>query len=103
MLGLRHGGDDHANYKPNYLSIMNYLYAYTGDNSDDTMVPLLPSDRTKSPLFDKVIFCNAREDGDLSGSTKIIGLKAYGIQSDYLRSSEETETKADIIWQLISG
>ena len=29
-LGLRHGGDDHANYKPNYLSIMNYLYQLSG-------------------------------------------------------------------------
>jgi hypothetical protein len=26
-LGLHHGGDDETNYKPNYLSIMNYLYA----------------------------------------------------------------------------
>ncbi|MGB8648086.1 MAG: hypothetical protein WCF84_22815 [Anaerolineae bacterium] len=25
-LGLRHGGNDHQNYKPNYLSVMNYLY-----------------------------------------------------------------------------
>jgi uncharacterized repeat protein (TIGR01451 family) len=25
-LGLGHGGGDHINYKPNYLSVMNYLY-----------------------------------------------------------------------------
>lgn len=25
-LGLRHGGVDHTNYKPNYISVMNYLY-----------------------------------------------------------------------------
>lgn len=29
-LGLRHGGSDHANYKPNYLSIMNYFYQVIG-------------------------------------------------------------------------
>jgi len=29
-LGLRHGGNDHINYKPNYLSIMNYFYQVTG-------------------------------------------------------------------------
>ncbi len=28
--GLRHGGSDHTIYKPNYLSIMNYLYSHTG-------------------------------------------------------------------------
>jgi hypothetical protein len=25
-LGLRHGGDENKNYKPNYVSIMNYMY-----------------------------------------------------------------------------
>lgn len=29
-LGLRHGGNDHVNYKPNYLSIMNYYYQTWG-------------------------------------------------------------------------
>jgi len=27
-LGLKHGGQDDINYKPNYLSIMNYLYEF---------------------------------------------------------------------------
>jgi hypothetical protein len=29
-LGLRHGGDDNVNYKPNYLSIMTYAFQSTG-------------------------------------------------------------------------
>lgn len=29
-LGLRHGGDDNTNDKPNYLSVMNYLYQLNG-------------------------------------------------------------------------
>ncbi|RYZ43032.1 MAG: hypothetical protein EOO71_05495 [Myxococcaceae bacterium] len=29
-IGLRHGGNDDANYKPNYLSIMNYEYQFYG-------------------------------------------------------------------------
>jgi hypothetical protein len=29
-LGLRHGGDIDENYKPNYISIMNYLYTFPG-------------------------------------------------------------------------
>jgi TolB protein len=29
-LGLKHGGDDHGNYKPSYLSIMNYAFQMTG-------------------------------------------------------------------------
>lgn len=29
-LGLKHGGNDHENYKPNYLSVMNYSYQTNG-------------------------------------------------------------------------
>ncbi|MEV7808051.1 hypothetical protein AB0O28_34400 [Microbispora sp. NPDC088329] len=29
-LGLAHGGHDHVNYKPNYLSVMNYAYSSIG-------------------------------------------------------------------------
>ena len=29
-LGLRHGGDEHTNNKPNYYSVMNYFYQMTG-------------------------------------------------------------------------
>ncbi|MCF2530991.1 hypothetical protein [Yinghuangia soli] len=29
-LGLHHGGGDHANFKPNYLSVMNYRYQAAG-------------------------------------------------------------------------
>lgn len=29
-LDQTHGGADHANYKPNYLSVMNYLYQFPG-------------------------------------------------------------------------
>ena len=30
ILGLRHGGDEDQNYKPNYYSIMNYMYQLSG-------------------------------------------------------------------------
>jgi hypothetical protein len=29
-LGLRHGGTDNVNYKPNYLSVMNYAFQFDG-------------------------------------------------------------------------
>lgn len=29
-LGLRHGGNNHVNYKPNYLSVMNYAFQTRG-------------------------------------------------------------------------
>ena len=33
-LGLRHGGDENLNYKPNYWSVMNYLYQLPGLDPD---------------------------------------------------------------------
>jgi hypothetical protein len=33
-LGLRHGGNEDANYKPNYFSVMNYLYQLNGLSSN---------------------------------------------------------------------
>ena len=79
-----------------------YLYAWTGSNSDDTMAILYPSQTTDTPLFNKVIFCNAREDDSLSGSLQNIEIKAFAIQTDYLKSSEETESKAENVWQYLS-
>jgi hypothetical protein len=32
-LGLRHGGNENLNYKPNYFSVMNYLYQLNGLSS----------------------------------------------------------------------
>ena len=79
-----------------------YLYAWTGGNSDDTMAILYPSQTTDTPLFNKVIFCNAREDDSLSGSLQNIEIKAFAIQTDYLKSSKETESKAEDVWQYLS-
>ena len=78
-----------------------YLYAYTGDNQGNTMAVLNPGERTATPLFNKVLFCNAREDDTLPGSRQTIGIEALGIQTEHLRSSGQTETEAEIIWQYL--
>jgi hypothetical protein len=33
-LGLRHGGNENLNYKPNYNSVMNYRYQFPGADSN---------------------------------------------------------------------
>jgi hypothetical protein len=43
-LGLRHGGGDDVNYKPNYLSIMNYRFQY------DNLLPGRPLDYSREVL-----------------------------------------------------
>jgi len=36
-LGLRHGGNENANYKPNYNSVMNYQYQFYGVDTNCTI------------------------------------------------------------------
>lgn len=38
-LGLRHGGFENRNYKPNYNSVMNYGYAFCGADGDSDSIP----------------------------------------------------------------
>lgn len=61
LLGLRHGGRDHVRYKPNYLSVMNYMYQFPG------RVPSRPLDysRYALPSLDESALVDA--DGVLAG------------------------------------
>ncbi|MCH5197742.1 MAG: leucine-rich repeat protein [Oscillospiraceae bacterium] len=70
-LGLKHGGNDHIRYKPNYLSIMNYLYqtsGFVGTNSIDYSNYKLP-DLNENNL-------NERNGIDPNGLTSGTGLGA---------------------------
>ncbi|MBR0484013.1 MAG: hypothetical protein IJJ69_04435 [Oscillospiraceae bacterium] len=80
-----------------------YLYAWTGNPnaSNSQMAVLHPGETTTTPLFNQVIFCNAREDDSLAGSIQHIEIEVFGIQSEYLKSSDETETQAEKIWQYL--
>jgi hypothetical protein len=40
LLGLRHGGFENTNYKPNYKSLMNYTWQWPGDNRNAAEVPM---------------------------------------------------------------
>lgn len=57
-LGLLHGGDDNANAKPNYLSIMNYLYQLNGlpdignNEGDRYFSDYRPAGGCEGPLVD---------------------------------------------------
>lgn len=83
---------------------LTYLYAWTNqaDSGVNTMAPLLPGTRTATPLFQQVIFCNAREDDTLPGSVQNIRIEVIGIQTAYLQSSAATETQAEQVWAHLS-
>lgn len=47
-LGLRHGGFENQNYKPNYLSVMNYMYQFPG-------IPGVQNDSTVGDRYIKYV------------------------------------------------
>lgn len=48
-LGQKHGGDDHANYEPNYLSVMNYSFQISGVLRTGTTPPYFGYSSVKLP------------------------------------------------------
>ena len=64
-IGLRHGGADHVNYKPNYLSIMSYFFQMSG---------LLRNGRFGELDYSKFLI----EDLDENHLNEIKGLDAVG-------------------------
>lgn len=62
-LGLRHGGDENTNYKPNYFSVMNYLYQLNGLSSSATGIG--PFQRWKCQKYS---VCSFTESASTSNS-----------------------------------
>ena len=48
-LGQKHGGNDHSNYKPNYLSVMNYAFQTIGVQRTGTTAPYFGYSSTTLP------------------------------------------------------
>ena len=88
-LSLQHGGDGSCNYKPNYNSVMNYRYQFTGIDSNcslsgDGLVGY--SVGTRPTL----------NESDLDENAGICGLQA-GVPADWNQNSQlEREISADI-------
>ena len=73
-LGLRHGGGDGVNYKPNYLSIMNYAFQFVGLRS-----------RTEPPRFDYSRFAIALDERALNENAGF-GVTAGSPAADFVTS-----------------
>ncbi|WP_052360190.1 hypothetical protein [Solidesulfovibrio alcoholivorans] len=86
-LGLRHGGPNDTNYKPNYLSIMNYTFQFSGLHKDghfgEAGYPLrYDYQRMATPTLDEN---NLNEPAGLTGAADI---SAYGTQFYYYSNAQ---------------
>src|SRR3954464_790339 len=83
-LGLGHGGGDGVNCKPNYLSVMNYLFQFPYGNED----PNRPLDysRVALPALNEA---SLDEPGGVGGPAgRLPGLGAGGALRGHHRPSE---------------
>ncbi len=111
-LGLTHGGVDHENYKPNYLSVMNYAFQTSGLYKDghwgDAGYPLhFDYQRLNTPALDK---SHLNESLGLTGADDVSAYGTVSMNDDipkyYLHAAEaidwnrneiiETDIAADI-------
>jgi len=100
-LGLTHGGADHDNYKPNYLSVMNYFFQITGlyKNGvwgDTSQNPLLfDYQRIDTPTLDEN---NLNEPAGLGPGAAGYGTRYYARVSGSLGEYSVADASGQIDW-----
>ncbi|WP_156896310.1 hypothetical protein [Aestuariibacter salexigens] len=82
-LGLKHGGNDHTNYKPNYVSVMNYSFQVVGIDSPTGKV--FDYQRFDLPMIDEA---NLVEADGISSDSQWSGYQTfYYCANTYTRKS----------------
>ncbi|WP_428562138.1 MAG: hypothetical protein ACP59X_20615 [Solidesulfovibrio sp. DCME] len=101
-LGLTHGGSDHINYKPNYLSVMNYSFQtwglYRNGHWGDDGYPLnFDYQRLNTPSLDKA---SLQEGLGLTGADDVsaYGTVYYYVSGDYYYNQIATNAAGGIDW-----
>jgi Metallo-peptidase family M12B Reprolysin-like len=79
-LGLRHGGADEINYKPNYMSIMNYLF------------------QTKKTTFQRPLTYSSKKTPDLNEAALYETVGLYGANWDHSICSLDTPGVGYMPW-----
>ena len=96
-LGLRHGGGDGVNFKPSYLSIMNYAFQFAGLQS-----------RTQPPRFDYSRFTIALDERALNENAGF-GVTAGSPLADFVTfgfcpgtsRAIQPERRVDVAWNML--
>ena len=100
-LGLTHGGSDHDNYKPNYLSVMNYFFQITGLYrngvwGDTSQNPLLfDYQRIDTPTLDEN---NLNELAGLGSGATGYGTRYYARVSSTVGEYSVADASGQIDW-----
>lgn len=88
------GGKDTTNHT------YTYVYAHVGD--DKKLMQLIPDATTGNALFDKVKLVNINESyTNNTVKNYNIQVKAYGIQSNYLKENNGTTTDPVEVWNMV--
>ncbi|OLN26505.1 hypothetical protein DVDV_2633 [Desulfovibrio sp. DV] len=99
-LGLTHGGADHENYKPNYLSVMNYSFQIGGLYKDghwgDGGYPLaFDYQRLATPTLNEAAL---NENLGLTGADSVAGYGTYYYYDNGLQGALAGDAAAPIDW-----
>lgn len=86
-LGLRHGGNENINYKPNHYSIMNYMYQFAGLSTTPGSVHAAERYYLVNGMKGKT-FCNLVENSPCSDSFSMSYSDGSGAALDESKLSE---------------
>ncbi len=94
-----------------------YTYVYAYVFSDNLLKPLIATGKTEYPLFNSIYVQNFRERAKVENSETheitvtpfpdptrdySIKINAYGIQANYLKPNNLTETKPEKVWKMLN-
>lgn len=86
-LGLRHGGVDDSNYKPNHYSVMNYMYQFAGLSSTPSSVHAAERYYLANGLKGKT-FCGLMENSPCTDAFRMDYSDGSGAEIDETKLSE---------------
>lgn len=78
-----------------------YTYVYAHVGTDNKLIQLKPDYTTQYALFDKVKLVNFNEKAFDRNRDYSIRVKAYGIQSNYLKENNGTTTDPVEVWNMV--
>jgi len=100
-LGLHHGGQDFTNYKPNYLSVMNYNHTYSGITTADVPGSVVPDPALTRLDYSETAFATLNEaalDESAGISPLSAGNRDIGIYYDLNNDQQMAATSGPVDW-----
>ena len=81
---------------------LTYVYAHVYEENDNKMMALMQGHETRYPLFDKIRLVNFNEKKYDANRDYSVYVKAYGIQTGYLKPNNASTDIPEEVWEILT-